>query len=105
MMHGPIERRGLDERSDGSCRCGLHRPSRWRSWPLFLLMPLVGGVRPGVRAKGIGVYWRAVTEPEALRAMRLTLLTAVLVVPLNLVFGVAAAWAIARFEFPRQARC
>ena len=50
-------------------------------------------------SKGIGSYVRALLDPYALAAMRLTLLTAAIVVPLNLVFGVAAAWAIAKFEF------
>jgi sulfate transport system permease protein len=50
-------------------------------------------------AKGIGSYILALLDPYALAAMRLTLLTAAIVVPLNLAFGIAAAWAIAKFEF------
>ena len=50
-------------------------------------------------AKGIGSYIQALLDPYALAAMRLTLLTAAIVVPLNLAFGIAAAWAIAKFEF------
>ena len=50
--------------------------------------------------KGFGVYLAAIVEPDALAAIRLTLLTAAIAVPLNLVFGVAAAWAIAKFSFP-----
>jgi sulfate/thiosulfate transport system permease protein len=50
-------------------------------------------------AKGIGTYIQALLDPYALAAMRLTLLTAAIVVPLNLVFGIAAAWAISKFEF------
>jgi sulfate transport system permease protein len=50
-------------------------------------------------AKGIGSYIQALLDPYALAAMRLTLLTAVIVVPSNLVFGIAAAWAIAKFQF------
>ena len=50
--------------------------------------------------KGLGVYLAAIVEPDALSAVRLTLLTAAIAVPLNLVFGVAAAWAIAKFRFP-----
>jgi sulfate transport system permease protein len=65
---------------------------------LFLLAPLVV-VFVEALGKGIGAYWAAVTEPIALAAVRLTLLTAALVVPLNVVFGVAAAWLIARFDF------
>jgi sulfate/thiosulfate transport system permease protein len=50
-------------------------------------------------AKGIGSYIQALLDPYALAAMRLTLLTAAIVVPLNLAFGITAAWAIAKFEF------
>jgi sulfate/thiosulfate transport system permease protein len=50
-------------------------------------------------AKGVGSYILALLDPYALAAMRLTLLTAAIVVPLNLAFGIAAAWAIAKFEF------
>ncbi len=64
----------------------------------FLLVPLAA-VFTQAFADGMFVYWRAVTDPEALSAVRLTLLTALCVVPLNLAFGVAAAWTIARFEF------
>jgi len=49
--------------------------------------------------KGLGVYFAALVDPDALSAMRLTLLIAAISVPLNLVFGVAASWAIAKFEF------
>ena len=50
-------------------------------------------------AKGVGTYLAAVREPDALSAIRLTLLVAAIAVPLNAVFGVAAAWCIAKFEF------
>jgi sulfate transport system permease protein len=50
-------------------------------------------------SKGIGFYLHSLLDPYALSAMRLTLLTAAITVPLNLVFGVSAAWAIAKFEF------
>jgi sulfate transport system permease protein len=49
--------------------------------------------------KGIGSYMRALLDPYALAAMRLTLLTAAIVVPLNLAFGISAAWAIGKFDF------
>ena len=49
---------------------------------------------------GLRPYFAAIHEPDALAAIRLTLLTAAIAVPLNVVFGVAAAWAIAKFEFP-----
>jgi sulfate/thiosulfate transport system permease protein len=50
-------------------------------------------------AKGLGAYLTAVREPDALAAIRLTLLVAAIAVPLNAVFGVAAAWCVAKFEF------
>ena len=65
---------------------------------LFLVVPLAAVFYEALR-KGIGVYWAAITDPYALDAIRLTLLSAAFAVPLNMLFGVAAAWAIARFEF------
>jgi sulfate transport system permease protein len=47
----------------------------------------------------MGAYWQAITEPDALAAIRLTLTAAAIAVPLNLVFGLAAAWCIAKFDF------
>ena len=66
---------------------------------LFLLLPLAAVFVEALR-KGWGGYLAAFAEPEALSAIQLTLLTAVVAVPCNLVFGVAAAWAIAKFDFP-----
>ena len=66
---------------------------------VFLFVPLIFVFLEGFR-KGIDVYLAAIVEPDALAAIRLTLLTAAIAVPLNLVFGVAAAWAIAKFHFP-----
>jgi sulfate transport system permease protein len=51
-------------------------------------------------SKGLAAYWRAISEPDALSAARLTLLIASIAVPINLVFGVAAAWCISKFAFP-----
>lgn len=64
----------------------------------FLLAPLVA-VFVQAFEKGISAYFRALADPDALAAVRLTLLVAVIAVPLNTVFGVAAAWAISKFEF------
>ncbi|MGB5146730.1 MAG: sulfate ABC transporter permease subunit CysW [Porticoccaceae bacterium] len=64
----------------------------------FLLLPLIAVFTEALR-NGVGVYWQALQDPDALAAIRLTLLVAVIAVPLNLVFGVSAAWAIAKFEF------
>jgi len=66
---------------------------------LFLVVPLVT-VWTQAFAKGWAAYAEALREPEALSALRLTLLTAAIAVPLNALFGVCAAWAIARFRFP-----
>jgi sulfate transport system permease protein len=66
---------------------------------LFLLLPLFA-VFAQALSGGLGVYRAAIAEPDALAAIRLTLLVAAISVPANVVFGVAAAWAIARFDFP-----
>jgi sulfate/thiosulfate transport system permease protein len=66
---------------------------------VFLFVPLLFVFVEGLK-KGIVVYLTAIVEPDALAAIKLTLLTAAIAVPLNLVFGVAAAWAIAKFRFP-----
>ena len=69
---------------------------------LFLLLPLAAVFTEALR-KGLGAYLEALQEPDAWSAIRLTLITAAIAVPLNLVFGVAAAWAIAKFEFRGKA--
>jgi sulfate transport system permease protein len=66
---------------------------------LFLVLPLAAVFTEALR-KGFGAYVDGLREPDAWSAIRLTLIVAVIAVPLNLVFGVAAAWAIAKFEFP-----
>jgi sulfate/thiosulfate transport system permease protein len=65
---------------------------------LFLFIPLIA-VFVQAFSKGLEVYWAALTDPDAVSALKLTLLSAVISVPLNLVFGVAAAWCIAKFDF------
>ena len=65
---------------------------------VFIFLPL-GIVFSQAFAKGIGTYWESLHQPDALAAIRLTLLAAAISVPLNLVFGVAAAWAIGKFQF------
>src|SRR3989338_5165696 len=66
---------------------------------LFLIIPLTT-VFSGALAKGLDAYRQAVVDPDALSAIAVTLTVVAIAVPLNLVFGVAAAWAIAKFEFP-----
>ncbi len=65
---------------------------------LFLVLPLVVVFKEAF-TKGIGVYLAAVSEPAALHAIKLTLIAAAIAVPCNLIFGLAAAWAIAKFDF------
>ncbi len=69
---------------------------------LFLVLPLAAVFAEALR-KGWGAYLAALSEPEAWSAIRLTLLTACVAVPLNLLFGVTAAWAIAKHEFRGKA--
>ncbi|MGE0267002.1 MAG: sulfate ABC transporter permease subunit CysW [Candidatus Omnitrophota bacterium] len=65
---------------------------------LFIVLPLGAVLITGLN-KGLGVYFSAINDPNTLSALRLTVVTALLAVPLNLVFGVAASWAIAKFDF------
>lgn len=65
---------------------------------VFLVLPLAS-VYAQALADGFGRYFASILDPDALAAVRLTLLVAVITVPLNLVFGIAAAWTVAKFEF------
>ena len=65
---------------------------------LFLILPMVIVFKEAF-ANGVQAYISAIKEPEALSAIKLTLITAAIAVPLNLIFGVAAAWAIGYFKF------
>jgi len=65
---------------------------------IFLLVPLIVVFTEALR-KGLWVYFQTFGDPNARAAIRLTLMTAGIAVPLNLIFGVAAAWAIAKFNF------
>ncbi len=66
---------------------------------LFIFIPVIAVFTEALQ-KGIGAYFAAITDPEAHAAIRLTLMTAAIAVPLNVTFGIAASWAIARFDFP-----
>lgn len=66
---------------------------------LFLFVPLVS-VFTQAFAKGVAYYFQTLRDPMALSAIKLTLLTSAIAVPLNCVFGVCAAWLIAKFDFP-----
>jgi sulfate transport system permease protein len=86
--------------------------ARWVRWTLtgvalafvllFLVLPLAAVFTEALR-KGFDAYLAALREPDARSAIALTLLTAAIAVPLNLVFGVAAAWCIAKYEFRGKA--
>jgi sulfate transport system permease protein len=65
---------------------------------LFLILPVVAVFGEAMR-KGLSVYLTTLAEPDAQAAIRLTLTVAAIAVPLNMLFGVAASWAIAKFEF------
>jgi sulfate transport system permease protein len=69
---------------------------------LFLVLPLLN-VFAQAFAAGLGPYWSALRDPDTASAIRLTLLVAAISVPLNAVFGLAASWAIAKFEFRGKA--
>jgi sulfate transport system permease protein len=64
----------------------------------FLILPLVAVFVEALRG-GLGVFLASLSDPDAVAAIRLTLTVAAIAVPLNLIFGVAAAWAIAKFQF------
>ncbi|MDO9196371.1 sulfate ABC transporter permease subunit CysW [Rhodoferax sp.] len=94
-----------------TARAGTTEPA-WVKWSLigialgfiflFLLLPLAAVFTEALR-KGFDAYSEALKEPDAWTAIRLTLITAAIAVPLNLVFGVAAAWCIAKYEFRGKA--
>jgi sulfate/thiosulfate transport system permease protein len=66
---------------------------------LFLVLPLISVFVAGL-SKGLGTYTGAISSSDAVSAIGLTLLTVLIAVPLNTVFGVAAAWAVTKFKFP-----
>jgi sulfate transport system permease protein len=84
------------------------QPPRWLRWGLvasavlvvllLLVMPLAM-VLGAAFSEGVKVWAAALTEPDALAALELTLMTAAIVIPLNAFFGLATAWAVTRFEF------
>src|SRR5882672_2165635 len=92
----------------GAWRASATQEPVWVRWTLiglalafltlFLFVPLVSVFYEALR-RGVEVYFAAIVEADALSAIKLTLITAAIAVPLNLVFGLAAAWAIAKFEF------
>ena len=65
---------------------------------LMLILPVVVVFTEALR-KGVSIYFAAFSDPDALAAIQLTLIVAAISVPLNMIFGIAASWAIAKFEF------
>ncbi|MES2606552.1 MAG: sulfate ABC transporter permease subunit CysW [Pseudomonadota bacterium] len=100
-----------NSKATGAAKAAMTEPA-WLKWLLigsaltfiflFLLLPLAA-VFAEAMSKGLGAFLDAFKEPDAWSAIRLTLITAAIAVPLNLVFGVAAAWAIAKYEFRGKA--
>lgn len=72
--------------------------SAWLVFLLILILPLYMVLSQGL-AHGIGAFWDAISEPDALSALKLTLFATAISVPLNLAFGLAAAWCVTKFEF------
>ncbi|WP_263261460.1 sulfate ABC transporter permease subunit CysW [Pseudomonas sp. RIT-PI-S] len=70
----------------------------WIIFALFLLLPLYIVVSQALKA-GLGTFFSAILEPDALSALKLTVLAVAISVPLNLVFGVSAAWCASKYEF------
>jgi len=70
----------------------------WAVFAVILLLPLYIVLSQGL-SRGLAVFWEAISEPDAISALKMTLLATAISVPLNLVFGVAAAWAVTKFEF------
>ncbi|MDT4809840.1 Sulfate transport system permease protein CysW [compost metagenome] len=70
----------------------------WLAFALFLLLPLLVVLSEALK-QGLGTFFTAIFEPDALSALKLTLIAVAISVPLNLVFGVAAAWCVSKYEF------
>lgn len=70
----------------------------WTVFAIILLLPLYMVLTQGL-SRGLAFFWETIREPDAIAALQLTLLATAISVPLNLVFGVAAAWAVSKFEF------
>ena len=69
---------------------------------LFRVLPLLVVFHEAF-GQGLGVFWDKLTDPDSLAAVRLSLLVAAIAVPLNTLFGISAAWAVAKFDFPGKA--
>ena len=72
--------------------------SAWLAFALFLLLPLYMVLSEALKL-GFGTFFTSILEPDALSALKLTVIAVAISVPLNLVFGVSAAWCVSKFEF------
>ena len=72
--------------------------SAWLAFALFLLLPLYMVLSEALKL-GFGTFFTSILEPDALSALKLTVIAVAISVPLNLVFGVSAAWCVRKFEF------
>jgi sulfate transport system permease protein len=72
--------------------------SAWLAFALFLLLPLYMVLSEALKL-GLGTFFTSILEPDAISALKLTLIAVGISVPLNLVFGVSAAWCVSKFEF------
>lgn len=104
-MAGTIPMRSVRTRTPGSQAVRESRAAKWVLITLAMLvllwlivLPLAVVLTEALK-KGWGVYLAALTDPDARSALQLTLLTAAITVPLNTIFGVAAAWAVTKFRF------
>ncbi|GHH50137.1 sulfate ABC transporter permease subunit CysW [[Pseudomonas] boreopolis] len=105
----PLQEQAMPARRSRDIVAAATTEPRWARWLLtagalafllfFLLLPLVLVFAEALRG-GLQVFWKAITDPDALAAIRLTLLVTAVVIPMNLVFGVAAAWAVSKHRFP-----
>ncbi|WP_284037223.1 sulfate ABC transporter permease subunit CysW [Neobacillus sp. 114] len=100
-----IAREHVHLKSPGASRFALAPIKKWLLigtalgfLGIFILIPLIAVFTEALK-KGIELYFAAITEPDALSAIKLTLITAAIAVPLNTIFGVIAAWGIAKFNF------
>ncbi|TBW10255.1 sulfate ABC transporter permease subunit CysW [Azotobacter chroococcum subsp. isscasi] len=71
----------------------------WLAFAVFLLLPLYVVLSEALKL-GFGTFFEALLEPDAISALKLTLIAVGISVPLNLVFGLAAAWCVSKYEFP-----
>ena len=108
LGHNTEAKKNHSTASRGIAKQSATSEARWIRWSLigiamvflalFLILPLVI-VFTEAFSKGMGVYIAAITHPDAAAAIKLTLIAAAIAVPLNVVFGLAASWAIAKFQF------